>query len=324
MRCLFSIIIPCFNSVQTVTLAVSSILSQVDFGEVEIICVDDGSTDDTVDVLIALAEKYSCVKYYSNGVNRGVSYTRNFGIEKSCGDYVLFLDSDDQYKPGLFDNLKLNIKRSPDLDIISFGMFRNAGDNKSSKIYSQYSLAGIHQAHAFLKFFLQRKIFQSVCSVAIRCELIKKNNILFNVDIALGEDISFQIKCMSAAKDVVYLSEIYFEYYYNPTSVSNSIYTYRQLTCVKNYENVISFRFIADNYELKKYVSYYYQYMYFYELRNFIRANDDALLANYIKSDVILLSSSPINFSFSGFILMVLKVSYSVSRSLTLKVLKYI
>lgn len=90
-----SIIIPTFNRAWCIADAVKSVLSQNYQGDMELIVVDDGSTDNTWEVLKPFLDKITLLRQE----NRGVSAARNHGIEKSCGDFVAFLDSDDLWMP---------------------------------------------------------------------------------------------------------------------------------------------------------------------------------------------------------------------------------
>ena len=92
---LVSIIIPTYNYSQYVCRAIDSALSQT-YPNVEVIVIDDGSTDDTAAIV---TDKYEQRISYLWQVNKGASSARNLGISVSRGDYIAFLDSDDRYKP---------------------------------------------------------------------------------------------------------------------------------------------------------------------------------------------------------------------------------
>jgi glycosyltransferase involved in cell wall biosynthesis len=92
-RNLVSIIIPVFNNQSTVEETVSSVLAQ-DYDNLEIILVNDGSTDNTQEILEKLSDQHENIQLYSRG-NKGVSASRNYGFKHSRGKYVVFLDADD-------------------------------------------------------------------------------------------------------------------------------------------------------------------------------------------------------------------------------------
>ena len=89
-----SVVIPTYNRAQMVPRAVRSVLAQ-DYPDLEVIVVDDGSTDDTADVI----DDFATVRYIRLGQNRGGAAARNAGVEAGRGEFVAFLDSDDEWLP---------------------------------------------------------------------------------------------------------------------------------------------------------------------------------------------------------------------------------
>ncbi|MBZ9729063.1 glycosyltransferase family 2 protein [Salegentibacter sp. JZCK2] len=102
MNSLISIIIPAFNRAHMLPVALESVINQT-AGNWELIIIDDGSTDDTRQ-LIAKHLSDKKIKYYFQK-KAGVSAARNKGVELSRGDYIIFLDSDDKFLPGLISRL---------------------------------------------------------------------------------------------------------------------------------------------------------------------------------------------------------------------------
>lgn len=94
---MISVIIPAYNRAKLLTEAVGSVLEQKDVPEdVEIIVVDDGSTDNTTEALAALTGKIAYIRHEHSGVSK----SRNLGISRSSGEWIAFLDSDDLWLPG--------------------------------------------------------------------------------------------------------------------------------------------------------------------------------------------------------------------------------
>lgn len=93
-----SIIIPAFNSGSTIENCISSVLNQT-LRNLEVVVVDDCSKDDTSVRVNQIAEKDGRIVLYRNSINKGAGYCRNLGLEKSKGEYIYFLDSDD-FIPG--------------------------------------------------------------------------------------------------------------------------------------------------------------------------------------------------------------------------------
>jgi glycosyltransferase involved in cell wall biosynthesis len=101
---LVSVIIPTYNRASTLARAIESVLKQT-YGNLELIVVDDSSNDETSGVVSGIADER--IKYIKFSKNKGVAAARNAGIKESCGDYIAFLDSDDQWLP---DKLKLSLE----------------------------------------------------------------------------------------------------------------------------------------------------------------------------------------------------------------------
>ncbi|MCF7892308.1 MAG: glycosyltransferase [Candidatus Omnitrophica bacterium] len=101
---LVSVIIPTYNRAGTLPRAIESVLNQT-HRYLELIVVDDSSNDETSRVVSRIADER--IKYIQFSKNKGVAASRNAGIKESCGDYIAFLDSDDQWLP---DKIKLSLE----------------------------------------------------------------------------------------------------------------------------------------------------------------------------------------------------------------------
>ena len=89
-----SIILPVYQGEKTLRIAIKSILKQT-YNNIELIIVNDGSSDDTESIIFKMMKKYSQIKYIKNPENRGVYFSRNIGIKNSTGDFITIQDADD-------------------------------------------------------------------------------------------------------------------------------------------------------------------------------------------------------------------------------------
>ena len=110
---MISFIIPSYNSANTIKRAIDSILSQNTDLEYEIIVVDDGSTDNT-DEVIKCYDNDERIKYYKKD-NSGVADTRNYGVKMATGDYIIFVDSDDYISENLLNDIEVYILQETEL-----------------------------------------------------------------------------------------------------------------------------------------------------------------------------------------------------------------
>lgn len=116
-QCEFSIIVPAYNVEKYLADCIESILSQ-SFADFEILLIDDGSTDKTLEIAEGYAKKDNRIKVFSKE-NAGLSHTRNYGMEKAAGRYIYFVDSDDLLEKDALKNIETVIAEKQDADIIA-------------------------------------------------------------------------------------------------------------------------------------------------------------------------------------------------------------
>lgn len=119
MKPVVSVIIPCYNVEKYVKKCVTSIICQT-YGNIEVICINDGSTDDTLSMLKDFAKNDVRIKLYDQE-NKGLSETRTLGIQYSTGDYIIFVDSDDWIELNCIETL-MQIKKN--YDVVCFSYMR--------------------------------------------------------------------------------------------------------------------------------------------------------------------------------------------------------
>jgi glycosyltransferase involved in cell wall biosynthesis len=112
---LVTVIIPVFNRKRSIKRAISSVLKQT-YENVEIIVVDDGSTDETVTVIEKMKTNYHNIRLVKCDTNRGGGAARNFGIERASGEIVAFLDSDDYWLPHKLERQVALFMKTPDIE----------------------------------------------------------------------------------------------------------------------------------------------------------------------------------------------------------------
>jgi glycosyltransferase involved in cell wall biosynthesis len=116
----FSVIVPTYNYARYLQRALDSILAQ-ERSDYEIVVVDDGSTDDTAEVVRRYQDKATRRIEYVFQNNRGLSAARNHGISLASGEYLLFLDADDELLPGALRQFHSALERTPGLDFVVGG-----------------------------------------------------------------------------------------------------------------------------------------------------------------------------------------------------------
>lgn len=227
-----SIIVPIYNVAQYLPVCLSSVLSQ-SFCDYEVICVNDGSTDDSRSVLSdLLAECDASKAVVLDQENQGLSAARNAGLRAAKGDYVLFLDSDDWLE---LNALELLSKQLEDEDIICFNGRRYFEDKDTYEmpdaIVSETDLSGwdYYNRHA-----LAHRNFAFVC-VVLRCyrrQFLLENNLWFKPGIFHEDNLFTPLTCFHA-KSVKVIPDVLYNYRVR----SSSIMTTRSL---KHWQDIIS------------------------------------------------------------------------------------
>lgn len=123
--CIVSIVIPVFNSEESLGACLERLLHQT-FDNMEIICVDDGSTDMSAEILKKYAVLDSRVKFFSQE-NSGPGSARNHGLKEAAGEYVIFLDSDDLFEPSMIERMAWEMRnKNVDMTVCRADSFDNA------------------------------------------------------------------------------------------------------------------------------------------------------------------------------------------------------
>lgn len=133
----FSVIIPCYNSANTIVRALDS-LTQQKITDWEVICIDDCSKDNTEDIIKTYSEQHKNAKItlLCNEINSGPGISRNSGIAIAQGDYLCFLDADDFYDLSFFDVLDKKIAQT-DADIVFYGCNQIIGKTVRKRPFTQ-------------------------------------------------------------------------------------------------------------------------------------------------------------------------------------------
>lgn len=204
MEELISVIVPVYNAEKTLERCLNSILQQV-YKEIEVICVDDGSKDNSLSTLKRFEQFDKRIKVIAK-VNEGVSVARNVGIKASNGQYILFVDSDDYIEKNMILDLYQAMKKT-EADIAIEG-YREINHESAIEVYDYKNCIE-------KKDFLLKCIQHTggvVCSKLYTAAVIKENNIFFRKDLSLSEDLIFALECMKRAKRLIQIEQADYVY----------------------------------------------------------------------------------------------------------------
>lgn len=234
-----SIIIPVYNGEKYIKRCINSIIEQeIDF--MEIIIINDGSTDNTRTICEEFVQKYNNIKLI-NQENKGVSHSRNIGIQNASGKYVMFIDADDYLVGHSLNNIKELL--TGDVDVLRYSYILN--DKKMIFTEKIFDLSRNRQK--FLNEFFSKTNQNMSWGQAVKRELLK--DIKFNKNIFYGEDELFNCQLYNKCKSIKYTDTVLYNYKQNDDSVSID---YKNAKVKRKIENLIYvFNEIMTQYEDK-------------------------------------------------------------------------
>lgn len=219
-----SVIIPVYNVEEYLAECLDSVINQT-YKNIEIICVNDGSTDNSLKILEEYSKKDNRVQIITQE-NRGLSEARNSGIKASTGEYIYFIDSDDWIELNALEVLIEKIKKD-NADIVECDILEHQDLNKKPKHrnlklkYKPFVNMKIYAGKVYNWKDIKSKIFdlRAYCwNKLYRTELIK-NKIFFEG--RFNEDFLFTIEAFLTANKIVYLRKNLHHYRKRENSLSN-------------------------------------------------------------------------------------------------------
>lgn len=260
---IFSVIVPVFNVDKYLKKCVESIISQKD-ADFEIILVDDGSTDGSLDLCDKYAKKYSNI-ITIHKENGGLSDARNAGIKMAKGKYILFIDGDDYISPDSLKAIAEVIENGNYPDIVCLELMKFFDCSKEIVAMGDGVDKRIDQ-------LLDDKLFEylaelpkypaSACTKAIRRELFIEHDLYFTKGL-LSEDLEWCIRLFLAAKTFRYCPNRY--YFYRQArngSISNTSSEKKVMDILSTFQKWTSYCNNLSNNAKKKMVSSYMEYIF--------------------------------------------------------------
>lgn len=173
-----SIIIPVYNAEKTLKKCIESVLKQKD-DELEILLINDGSTDSTEKIVEKYKEKNPKIISYYKKKNTGVADTRNYGVRKAKGKYILFLDSDDYLDIHLYGLVKQYMEK--DIDLIKFKLQKENEKGKVLETVNGPVFENKTGEQGFEELYSKDVLLDSPCLYVIKKEIFTRNKLEFKV-----------------------------------------------------------------------------------------------------------------------------------------------
>lgn len=214
---IISIIIPVYNTERYLKKCFDSVINQT-YKNIEIIIVNDGSTDNSLSIINEYAQNDYRIKIV-NKPNGGLSSARNTGINTATGDYVLHVDSDDWIELNMCEKLLENaIKHNSQIVISDVYFEMDKGSYVRKEPYAE-----IENRDSFLKKYLLYAGLNSVWNKLFSLSLYKKNNLFHYEDISLGEDATTLLRLIAMSSCISYVNQPFYHYNMKSNGMSRGI-----------------------------------------------------------------------------------------------------
>ena len=239
-----SVIIPVYNTENYLGKCLDSVCNQT-LSDIEIICINDCSTDNSSAILEKYAENDSRIIVINSDKNNGSSISRNIGIKKAKGEYLGFIDSDDFIAADFLK--KLYDKASEDYCDVVKGNIYNY-----NPIYKEYKLTEFYNMNDKIKnnyyYF-----YYGFTSAIYKSSFIKKNNICFPEKICFFEDPYFSIKTVLNLKTIEIENDAKYFYVKNSSSLTSNYNNIQNAESMVNSINLILQEMNKYNLSIEKY-----------------------------------------------------------------------
>ncbi len=211
---LVSIVVPIYNSEKTIERCLKSIL-QSTYKNIEIIIVDDFSSDDSYSICIKFSHQFHNIKVYQNRENMGASYTRNIGLSHCNGFYVLFVDSDDWIEEKHISVLVDGMEKNDNNILVITGYVND--DSRFNKLITYKTFKNITTIYPLSEYIVElydQTLLQQLWNKIFINQILIDNKIRFDETLIIGEDTRFILNYLHISKinDIYFINECYYHY----------------------------------------------------------------------------------------------------------------
>ena len=217
---MISVIVPVHNVEEFLPRCINSILKST-YSDLEILLIENGSTDNSLNICNSFAEKYDNIRVYVAD-KTGVSHARNIGLDHAKGEYISLIDSDDYISSEMYEKfMKSATDNNADLVFCDFDSGSNAEyDFKSSETDLIESITvDNYLYHTYVKDIAG---YLSASNKIIKREII--GDIRFNETLSMGEDRLFTVQCVCKCNTIMHFTQkLYYYYRGNTKSLSHNV-----------------------------------------------------------------------------------------------------
>lgn len=236
-----SVIIPVYNQIELFKQCIHSVCNQT-YTALEIICVDDGSTDGVSDFLDQVSKEDKRIKVFHQ-TNQGESRARNVALKHAVGEYIAFVDCDDWIDSEMYEIL-IREAIDNDLDIAASSWYKECKDNGGPVINEKEVPAGVIGCEEFLRYVYMRDSYQGIAymwnKIYKRETLMDERGLReFDENKKLGGDVIYLAQAILHAKRIMYIDKPFYHYRIRENSGSHTKQSSSMRDWVESYEYTI-------------------------------------------------------------------------------------
>jgi glycosyltransferase involved in cell wall biosynthesis len=273
-----SIIVPVYNAEPYLHRSLDSLVNQT-LWDIEIICINDCSPDNSLTVLKKYAKKDSRIKIIDFEKNQGVSVARNSGMKIATGEYVGFCDPDDYVDLDFYEKL-YKLAKGKNADIAK-AVRKIMEIGKDTEFIENISKRPLIQK----RYFKYQFTYQFTTAI-YKNKMLKKNKIRFPVKISVAEDICFAVNAAVAAKNVYALNNAFYHYIRRDDSAHSVIYNFEKINSALKAYRLISNNLNKAAYKDKHYL-YIYTFLFRWLLTLLARNSDECIIKKIAKIAIV-------------------------------------
>lgn len=212
-----SVIIPAYNAGQTIGRCLDSLLQSVQQAPVEVICIDDGSKDNTWEILQSYSKKYACLRIFHKE-NGGVGSARNLGLSQANGDYIAWVDSDDYVTADWYETIYAGLEKyNPDCLVFDYFYTRDDVDEpRHIALPEKVDLKSFVYEQS-----LERELKNFLWNQVIRASLLKK--VKFNETYHMLEDYDVLTQVTPTFENIVHINKCLYHYVQTESSLTHTV-----------------------------------------------------------------------------------------------------
>lgn len=241
------VLVPVYNAETYVERCLNCLLNQT-YKNIRIVIVDDGSTDNSANIIKKYANLYQNISFFAKNNEKSISKTRNFLLSKIESKYFTFFDVDDYAEPTYIEELFYALKyNNADMSLCDkFWHKENKKINPVKINKDRNTLMFLNKQEAIAEMLSSNLYNGTVYAKMMKTSLLNKAD--FDPNIHYGEDLDFCFKIMQNCNKYVLLNKKLYHYIIRKNSIVNSKFKVQKVTCVDCYQNIIDK--VSDNEEL--------------------------------------------------------------------------